>query len=160
MAAGAQQIDVARAQGISPALPGHFWQRQALEAAALGSAERDGIMPRRAPRKRVGKVVTIERLLPHYPNRLGQQPLRLDCALPPNAGPGSSGTRVGGAPGRAVAHRTRVASPGTGLGSTAARAGPDGSRRPQRPVHQPVPAAPLPRPHRPGRHGTNHQPAR
>ena len=40
VAAGARQSDVARAQGISPALLGR-WQRQALEAAVPSSAERD-----------------------------------------------------------------------------------------------------------------------
>ena len=41
VAAGARQSDVACAQGISPALLGH-WQRQALEAAVPSSA---GEMP-------------------------------------------------------------------------------------------------------------------
>ena len=40
VAAGARQTDVARAQGISPALLGR-WQRQALEAAVPSSAERE-----------------------------------------------------------------------------------------------------------------------
>ena len=39
VAAGARQSDVARAQGISPALLGR-WQHQALEAAVPSSAER------------------------------------------------------------------------------------------------------------------------
>ena len=39
-AAGARQTDVARAQGIPPALLGR-WQRQALEQAVPSSAERD-----------------------------------------------------------------------------------------------------------------------
>lgn len=39
VAAGARQSDVARAQGISPALLGR-WQRQALEQAVPSSAER------------------------------------------------------------------------------------------------------------------------
>ena len=65
VAAGARQTDVARAQGISPARLGR-WQRQALEAAVPGSAERDEIKQRRAALKRVEmerdmlkKVVTI-----------------------------------------------------------------------------------------------------
>ena len=52
VAAGAQQSDVARAQGISPALLGR-WQRQALEAAVPRSAERAGIKRLRAALKRV-----------------------------------------------------------------------------------------------------------
>ena len=47
VAAGARQSDVARAQGISPALLGR-WQRQALEAAVPSSAERDEIKQLRA----------------------------------------------------------------------------------------------------------------
>ena len=65
VAAGARQSDVARAQGISPALLGR-WQRQALEAAVPSSAERDEIKHLRAELKRVEmerdivkKVVTI-----------------------------------------------------------------------------------------------------
>ena len=65
VAAGARQSDVARAQGISPALLGR-WQRQALEAAVPSSAERDEIRQLRATLKRVEmerdilkKVVTI-----------------------------------------------------------------------------------------------------
>ena len=65
MAAGARQSDVARAQGISPALLGR-WQRQALEAAVPSSAERDEIRQLRTALKRVEmerdslkKVVTI-----------------------------------------------------------------------------------------------------
>ena len=52
MAAGARQSDVARAQGVSPALLGR-WQRQALEAAVLSSAERDEIKQLRVALKRV-----------------------------------------------------------------------------------------------------------
>jgi transposase len=52
VAAGARQTDVARAQGISPALLGR-WQRQALEQAVPGSAERDEIKRLRAELKRV-----------------------------------------------------------------------------------------------------------
>ena len=65
VAAGARQSDVARAQGISPALLGR-WQRQALGAAVSRSAERDEIKQLRAALKRVEmerdilkKVVTI-----------------------------------------------------------------------------------------------------
>ena len=65
VAAGARQSDVARAQGISPALLGR-WQRQALEAAVPSSAEREEIRQLRAALKRVEmerdilkKVVTI-----------------------------------------------------------------------------------------------------
>ena len=63
--AGARQTDVARAQGISPALLGR-WQRQALEQAVPSSAERAEIRRLRAELKRVEmerdilrKVVTI-----------------------------------------------------------------------------------------------------
>ena len=63
--AGARQTDVARAQGISPALLGR-WQRQALEVAVPSSPERDEIKRLRAELKRVEmerdilkKVVTI-----------------------------------------------------------------------------------------------------
>ena len=65
VAAGTRQSDVARGQGISPALLGR-WQRQALEAAVPSSAERDEIRQLRAALKRVEmerdilkKVVTI-----------------------------------------------------------------------------------------------------
>ena len=65
MAAGALQTDVARSQGISPALLGR-WQRQALEQAVPSSEERDKIKQLRAALKRVErerdilkKVVTI-----------------------------------------------------------------------------------------------------
>ena len=65
VAAGGRQTDVARAQGISPALLGR-WQRQALEQAVPSSAERDEIKRLRAELKRVEmardslkKVVTI-----------------------------------------------------------------------------------------------------
>ena len=52
VAAGARQSDVARGQGISPALLGR-WQRQALEAAVPSSAERAEIRQLRAALKRV-----------------------------------------------------------------------------------------------------------
>ena len=52
VAAGARQTDVARAQGLSPALLGR-WQRQALEQAVPSSAERDEIKRLRAELKRV-----------------------------------------------------------------------------------------------------------
>lgn len=52
VAAGARQSDVARAQGISPALLGR-WQRAALEQAVPSSAERDEIKRLRAELKRV-----------------------------------------------------------------------------------------------------------
>ena len=65
VAAGARQADVARAQGVSPALLGR-WQRQALEQAVSSSAERDEIKRLRAELKRMEmgrdilkKVVTI-----------------------------------------------------------------------------------------------------
>lgn len=65
VAAGARQTDVARAQGISPALLGR-WQRQALEQAVPSSAERDEIKRLRVELQRVEiardmlkKVVTI-----------------------------------------------------------------------------------------------------
>ncbi len=65
VAAGARQSDVARAQGISPALLGR-WQRSALEQAVPSSAERDEIKHLRAELKRVEmerdilkKVVTL-----------------------------------------------------------------------------------------------------
>ena len=65
MAAGARQTDVARVQGIPPALLGR-WQRQSLEQAVPSSAERDEIKRLRAELKRVEmdrdilkKVVTI-----------------------------------------------------------------------------------------------------
>lgn len=51
-AAGTRQTDVARAQGISPALVGR-WQRQALEQAVPSSAEREEIKRLRAELKRV-----------------------------------------------------------------------------------------------------------
>jgi transposase len=50
--AGARQTDVARSQGISPALLGR-WQRTALEQAVPGSAEREEIKRLRAELKRV-----------------------------------------------------------------------------------------------------------
>ncbi|AHJ96473.1 transposase [Hymenobacter swuensis] len=52
VATGARQSDVARAQGISPALLGR-WQRLALEQAVPSSAERDEIKHLRAELKRV-----------------------------------------------------------------------------------------------------------
>ncbi len=52
VAAGARQSDVARAQGISPALLGR-WQRAALAQAVPSSAERDEIKRLRAELKRV-----------------------------------------------------------------------------------------------------------
>jgi len=52
VAAGARQTDVARAQGVSPALLGR-WQRQALEQAVPSSAEREEIKRLRAALKRV-----------------------------------------------------------------------------------------------------------
>ncbi|MGI4737755.1 MAG: transposase [Janthinobacterium lividum] len=65
VAAGARQTDVARAQGLSPALLGR-WQRQALAEAVPSSAEREEIKRLRAELKRVEqerdilkKVVTI-----------------------------------------------------------------------------------------------------
>ncbi len=68
VAAGTRQSDVARAQGLSPALPGR-WQRQALEAAVPSRAERDEIKQLRAALKRVAmaramlkKVVASNRL--------------------------------------------------------------------------------------------------
>ena len=63
--AGARQTDLARTQGVSPALLGR-WQRQALEQAVPSSAERDEIKRLRAELERVEmerdilkKVVTI-----------------------------------------------------------------------------------------------------
>lgn len=50
-AAGAWQTNVARAQGISPALFGR-WQRQALAEAVPSSAEREEIKRLRAELKR------------------------------------------------------------------------------------------------------------
>ena len=71
VAAGARQSDVARAQGISPALLGR-WQRSALEQAVPSSAERAEIKHLRAALKRVEmardmlkKVVTIFAQPPH-----------------------------------------------------------------------------------------------
>ena len=52
VAAGARQSDVARAQGISPALLGR-WQRAALQQAVPSSAEREEIKRLRAELKRV-----------------------------------------------------------------------------------------------------------
>lgn len=52
VAAGARQTDVARAQGISPALLGR-WQRQALAQAVPSSAEGEEIKCLRAELKRV-----------------------------------------------------------------------------------------------------------
>ncbi|MBC6609128.1 transposase [Hymenobacter sp. BT188] len=52
VAAGARQTDVARAQGLSPALLGR-WQRQALEQAVHSSVERDEIKRLRSELKRV-----------------------------------------------------------------------------------------------------------
>lgn len=52
VAAGARPSDVARAQGISPALLGR-WQRAALEQAVPSSAEREEIKRLRAELKRV-----------------------------------------------------------------------------------------------------------
>ena len=52
VAAGARQTDVARAQGISPALLGR-WQRQALEQAVPSDTEREEIKRLRAELKRV-----------------------------------------------------------------------------------------------------------
>lgn len=54
MAAGARQTDVARAQGLSPALLGR-WQRQALAGAVPSSAERDEIKRLRTELKRVAQ---------------------------------------------------------------------------------------------------------
>jgi transposase len=61
----ARQTDVARAQGLAPALLGR-WQRQALAEAVPSSAEREEIKRLRAELKRVEqerdilkKVVTI-----------------------------------------------------------------------------------------------------
>ena len=65
MAAGARQTDVARAQGISPALLGR-WQRQALVQTVPNNAERDEIKQLRTELRRVEmardilkKVVTV-----------------------------------------------------------------------------------------------------
>jgi transposase len=65
VAAGARQTDVARTQGLSPALLGR-WQHQALAQAVPSSAERDEIKRLRAELRRVEqerdilkKVVTI-----------------------------------------------------------------------------------------------------
>lgn len=52
VAAEARQTDVARAQGISPALLAR-WQRSALEQAVPSSAEREEIKRLRAELKRV-----------------------------------------------------------------------------------------------------------
>jgi transposase len=52
VAAGARQTDVARAQGVSPALLGR-WQRTALQAAVPSSAERAELKRLRAELKRV-----------------------------------------------------------------------------------------------------------
>ena len=52
VAAGARQIDMARAQGLSPALLGR-WQREALAETVPSSAERDEIKRLRAELKRV-----------------------------------------------------------------------------------------------------------
>lgn len=52
VAAGARQTDVARAQGLSPALLGR-WQRQALAAIVPSSAKRDEIKRLRAELRRV-----------------------------------------------------------------------------------------------------------
>ena len=52
VAAGARQTDVARAQGLSPALLGR-WQREALAEAVPSSAEREEIKRLRAELKRV-----------------------------------------------------------------------------------------------------------
>ncbi|SET98894.1 transposase [Hymenobacter actinosclerus] len=52
VAARARQMDMARAQGISPALLGR-WQREALKAAVPSSAERDEIRRLRAELRRV-----------------------------------------------------------------------------------------------------------
>jgi transposase len=71
VAAGARQTDVARAQGLSPALLGR-WQRQALAEAVPSSAEHEEIKRLRAELKRVEqerdilkKVVTISAQPPH-----------------------------------------------------------------------------------------------
>ena len=65
VAAGTRAADVARAQGISPALLGR-WQRQSLQAAVPDSAERAEILRLRAEVRRleqerdiIKKVVTI-----------------------------------------------------------------------------------------------------
>jgi len=65
VAAGARQTDVARAQGISPALLGR-WQRQALVQTVPSNAERDEIKQLRTELRRVEmardilkKVVTV-----------------------------------------------------------------------------------------------------
>ena len=52
VAAGARQTDVARAQGLSPALLGR-WQRQALAEAVPSNSERDEITRLHAELKRV-----------------------------------------------------------------------------------------------------------
>ena len=52
VAAGARQTDVARAQGLSPALLGR-WQRQALAEAVPSRAERDESKRLRAELRRV-----------------------------------------------------------------------------------------------------------
>ena len=81
VAAGARQSDVARAQGISPALLGR-WQRQTLEAAVPSSAERDEIRQLHAALKRVEMERDIlKKPWPSFPNRLSHEPLRLYCGL-------------------------------------------------------------------------------
>ena len=75
MAAGARQTDVARAQGLSPALLGR-WQRQALDEAVPNSSERDEIRRLRAELKRVEKERDIlKKINPSLRNRLSHEPL-------------------------------------------------------------------------------------
>ena len=52
VAAGARQTDVARSQGLSPALLGR-WQRQALAESVPSATEREEIKRLRAELKRV-----------------------------------------------------------------------------------------------------------
>ena len=68
VAAGTRQSDIARAQGISPALLGR-WQRQALEAAVPSSAERAETKqlhaePRRVEMERDNLKKSRDHLLP------------------------------------------------------------------------------------------------
>ena len=75
VAAGARQTDVARIQGISPALLGR-WQYQTLEPAVPNSAERAGVKQLRVELERVEiKRDNLKKSRPFVLSRLRHEPL-------------------------------------------------------------------------------------
>ena len=75
VAAGARQTDVARAQGLSPALLGR-WQRQALAEAVPSSTEREELKRLRAELKGVEQERDIlKKPCPSLRSRLRHEPL-------------------------------------------------------------------------------------